>query len=287
MKNAVQFLSVLVMTVAAVATAVQPGIAAGEPSSPQQLLVVVSPDFHIGELTGLLAGFADKGGKVYVTSPGDTQALWESIESHRPDLLHPMTDREPVRVLDFDVATKSGGFDKVVLAGGGWYGQFFAFDPEAREMRIDIPAYAEGLFGLVGQTLAGGKTLGAYGSGLYPLVLSGEMPPGTEFAAYACVDLVDSARAQGLSPQVVPKLQRMDDMGRPVPDAQIYYAHGSWRLVTASVPNAWYGPDEGELLVERYGEALEQFIDAVEDAYHDTLAPGLVATIEPAGGPYR
>ncbi len=287
MRNATRLLLVLVMAATAVATAVQPAIAAGEPSTPQRVLVVVSPQFHPGELTGLLAGFADRGAKVYVTTPGDAQALRESIGYHRSDLLYPQGDREPVEVLDFDTPTGSPDFDKVVLAGGQWYRQFFTFDPAAREMRTETPAYAESLFGLVGQMLTDGKAVGAYGSGLYPLVLSGEVPSGTEFAAYYCGDLIQSAKEQSLSPQLPPGLERKDDKGRPVPDAQIHCAHGSWRLVTASVPNAWYGRDEGELLMERYGEALSQFVDAVEDAYHDILAPGLVGTIEPAGGPYR
>lgn len=287
MRNAGRLLLVMVM-VTAVATAVQPRVAAGEPSTPQQVLVVVSPEFHPGELNALLAGFANKGAKVYVTSPGDVQALWESIAYHGPELLHPMGDREPVEVLDLDAATGSPSFDKMVLVGGQWYRQFFVFDQEAREMRTDMPAYAEDLFGLVGQMLTDGKTLGAYGSGLYPLVLSNKVPSGTKFAAYYCADLIQVAKEQSLSPQLPPGLERRDDIKpRSVPDAQIYFAHGSWRLVTASVPNAWYGRDEGELLMERYGEALSRFVDAVEDAYNDILVPGLVESLEPDGGPYR
>lgn len=249
------------------------------PPTAQQVLVVVSPQFHAEELNAVVAGFADRGAAVTVSTPADMAALSQGL---RPELLHPMPGpggeelRKPVEVIGFTDAIADQRFNKVVLVGGGWHPEFYTYDPAAKRYELSPPHYADDLFRLIRTCLDSGGVLGAYGAGLYPVVLSGSLPRGTPLATYSCGDLLTAA-GKGQYKTIVP-------LGPPKKGwapAQVYYAHGSWGLVTVSVPNAWYGPDEGALLMEHYGAAIEAFVAALEDAFYGALSPGVVATIEP------
>lgn len=271
---AVVVVSALAGGILALADGPPPGWQPSPAPTPQRVLLIVSPTFHAKELSAFVGRFQAKGAEVFVTAPGNPKFPPEAVG---PD----------VGVMDFTAAMERRDFHKVILAGGGWYPEFFRSDPGTKTTKRVEPPYAKSLFSFLKAVLGARKTLGAYGSGLYPLVLSGAVPPGTPIAAYPCGDLIEAVAMAGLVPRV-PGKGGYDAKGRPVTPAQGCFATGSWRLVTMSVPNAWYDPDEGALLMDRYGEALQEFIELLEDAFYapTTLTPGLVATIEPSGGPF-
>jgi putative intracellular protease/amidase len=113
------------------------------------------------------------------------------------------------------------------------------------------------------------------GNGLLPFLHAGLVPQGAQVATPPDDSYVNTCREYGLDP-VTPQEWDTDEEGRPLytpPGA--YWEGEGWNLFTSSIPDYWYEGEEEEEFGELYDEEIEQFIDALEQAYYGELEPGV------------
>ena len=123
-----------------------------------------------------------------------------------------------------------------------------------------MPNYVYASFDVIGNALDLGLPIAGVGSGIYPFIFSDLLPPGVQVAAYDCPDLYGSAEQHGLVP-IVAKGDPPAGSYQHGADAQVVIdqANGSW-IGTASVPDTWYGDDQGSDLWAHYGGTVVELL---------------------------
>ena len=216
----------------------------GQTSRP--VLVSLAADYHCEALQRVVSGLVANGHSVVVAAGGDVVAAEDCLEGIAGQ----------VSVIDHPQAPPSD-YNGVVFIGFGWYEDEFL----TRHLGLPQPAYTEVATTLVADAFDRGAALGGLGAGVYPLIYSGLLPPGTQIASYDCPDLYETALAYGLDP-IVATGSPPSGTFQYGPDAGLVTspAASSW-VVTTSVPDTWYRTDEGTSLVAHYGEAIDAFVD--------------------------
>ena len=238
-------------------------LAEGPPPSGmiQKVGVMVPGGFNARALRKLLEGLLDKGAtQVSVFLFGATD---EEVQLARAAALlaDPGKSRVSVHWAYEDLTTALQGVDKFI-ALGGW-------DPQA------IRRIPEDFWRLLRQALRGADLVASLGNGLLPLIQAGLLPQGAQVAAPPDASYVNTCTDYGLDP-VEPQEWDTDEEGRALyAPPGVYWQGDGWNLFTSSIPDYWYGAGEEEEFGELYDEEIEEFIDALEQAYYGELEPGV------------
>ena len=217
-------------------------------------IVIFSPsiDCHTDYLAEMAEDLEGRGHQLYFTGSNWPDAAYNALQ---PDLHN-------YSLINYD-GLSGLDYDGVLFVGAGWYGATYLRQMQGQAM----PDYVDASFDVIGNALNLGLPIVGIGAGVYPLIFSELLPPGTQVAAYDCPDLYESALQRGLAP-IVAKGQAPAGSYQHGPDAEVVIdqASGSW-IGTASVPDTWYGDDQGSDLWAHYGgtvvELLEPFSAAV------------------------
>jgi len=216
-------------------------------------IVVMTPDS--GGQTDYLAEMAEdlesRGHYLYFTGTSWSAAAYDALQ---PDLHN-------YSLISYD-GLSGLNYDGVLFAGAGWYDATYFRQMQGQAM----PFYVSASFDVIGNALDLGLPIVGIGSGLYPLIYSELLPPGTQVATYDCPDLSGSAEQRGLAP-IVAKGEPPPGSSQIGPNAEIVIdqANGSW-IGTVSVPDTWYGDDEGSDLWAHYGDTVVELLESFSAA---------------------
>ena len=246
----------------------------------QSVLLILPEKFHDEELAHVLQQFVDREADIYVTSvataiPADADALKARIPE-RFFTLQPLSSGGPRVTVIPSMMSFEFTFDKAISLGAGWYDEYYAASGYTGPTD---PSYSDGLYWFLGRQLSNHGIVGAIGAGIYALIFSGVLPPGSTVPAYACPDLVTAISNQGYTPKQAPVQPRQNGADGPplVPivtqDAEnglylIEQPVNGGNVEMTPIPNSWYPTDDGYggLLIGDYDYHYVNVIDAVENA---------------------
>jgi len=217
-------------------------------------IVIFAPsiDCQTNYLAEMAEDLEGRGHQIYFTGRYWSPTAYDALQ---PDLHN-------YSLINFDGLPELE-YDGVLFAGAGWYDATYLSQMQGQAM----PDYVDESFDVIGNALDLGLPIVGIGAGVYPLIFSELLPPGTQVATYDSPELYESALMRGLVP-IVAKGQPPAGSSQYGPNAQavIDQAYGSW-IGTASVPDTWYDDDQGSDVWAHYGgsavELFEQFSDAV------------------------
>ena len=252
------WLVVVCLVVGATAWTLAEGPPAG--GMTQKVGVMVPGGFNARALRKLLEGLLDKGAtQVSIFLLGATD---EEVQLARAAALlaDPGKSRVSVHWAYEELTAALQGVDKVIVLGGR--------DPQA------IRRIPDDFWRLFRQALQGVALVASLGNGLLPLIQAGLLPQGAQVAAPPDESYVNTCTDYGLDP-VEPQEWDTDEEGRALyTPPGVYWQGDGWNLFTSSIPDYWYGAGEEEEFGELYDEEIEEFIDALEQAYYGELEPG-------------
>jgi hypothetical protein len=249
----------------------------------QSVLLNLPESFHVEELTQVLQQFVNAEADIYVSSihtlsTADVTALQSDIPARFFNLMAGSSGGPRVTVISASEQLERH-FDKVVFLGGGWYDEYFKPSgyTESRQ-----PDYADDLYAWTQQLVTENVVIGAIGAGLYPLVYSGILEPGTLVPVYPCDDLVDVVIEQGYTPITVGQTPRSDGSWPPIVDADVYvgdavFVEGA-RAVMSPIPNSWYDTTQqfGNLLVDDHSWGYIDAITTLENTHYQVTLPSAI-----------
>jgi hypothetical protein len=248
----------------------------------QSVLINLPKTFHSEELVQMLQQFVDAEADIYVSSvhtlsATDVAALTARIPARFFNLQPGLSGGPRVTVIPASEQFERH-FDKALFLGGGWYDEYF--EPSGYTQSTQ-PAYAEDLYGVLDRTLSDGGVVCSIGAGLYPLVCSGLLEPGTEVPFYDCIDAIETVEQFGYLPVVMETTPRSDGSWPPFVEIEIHVADAlNGTAVMSPIPNSWY-PLTDEFGLKLLGDYLGPYqdtFDAVETAYSQPVT-GLDVTI--------
>ena len=227
-------------------------------------IVVFAPsDYHAEYLKASVEELASYGHSLVLTAGSGGNQLYEALGG-LPTGTH-IVSYEQVLSLDYH---------GVLFIGSGWYDDTYYTSHQGNPM----PDYVSTATAVAKQALERGLPLAAAGAGVYVFPYTSTFEPGTEFSAYDCEDLWSTIEDHGYTPMVSRGLPPAGSHQYGA-DAQLVISQsGSSWVGTTSVPDTWYGLDNGEDLWSHYGSAvidlLEPFSAAVTAAAErQTMSP--------------
>lgn len=217
------------------------------PGPSSDVLIAVPNSFSPEELFTVTQGYQTWGYTPTIVTPGSPSSARSAVSQLDP----------PVEYLQLPDATMSG-YGGLTFLGYGWYTEWYV------PVEINAqspPSYADDVGRLIDDAIQQDSVIGGIGPGVYPLIYSGLLPPGTQVATYDCPDLYSLAEMYGLDPIVAtdPAPTGSSQFG-PLADTVVAHANGAV-IVTLSVPSTWYAPSLGSLLVQpdHYGPGYDDY----------------------------
>jgi len=226
------------------------------------------PGYHASEFEPITQGLIDEGASQIVVVP------WDPLEGPEAERLVGQVDPtgDIVTVSPWEELPADTEYDKAIWLGGmGWYPLAYHELPQDEEEEI-LTATKE-----IAQRA---HTIAAVGTGLYPLIMADVFPPGTPVGVYPCKDLMRTCSGKGLKALPPQGAVRKDPRGLPLPPAKFVLAQANGKkFLTASIPDGWYTADEGDLLLQYYGAAIDSFVTYLEQAWRGDISPGWTAEV--------
>ena len=155
-----------------------------------------------------------------------------------------------------------GAYAAVVFEGYGWYSDWFL--PVYRGQ--PAPSFAPVVSDLVKSAIDHQVPLAMAGPGGYAYLASGHAYASSTLAVYDCPEYYGYCYQLGVTPVIA---QGDPPAGSPQygPDADLIVDDSKGTLlISSSIPTTWYGLAGGDLVVEHYQTAYDEFFSAVADA---------------------